>query len=47
MWMVVLEQGGTAEAAFDAVNGMIDSMAKTAVFSRCRLVSWGGMAEEQ
>ena len=25
-WVIVLEQGETAEAAFDAMNGMIDSM---------------------
>jgi hypothetical protein len=30
--MVVMEQGRTAEAALDAVNGTIDSMIKTAVF---------------
>ena len=33
MWMIVLEQGGTVEAAFDAVNGMIDSITKTGVIS--------------
>jgi hypothetical protein len=47
MSMVMLEQGEIAEAAFNAVNGMIDSMANTTVFSHCRLVSWGGMAEQQ
>jgi hypothetical protein len=29
---VKIEQGGTAELAFDAVDGMIDSMTTTAVF---------------
>jgi hypothetical protein len=33
MWIAVLGQRGTAEAAFNAVNGM------TAVFSYCRLVA--------
>ena len=46
-WVIVLEQGETAEAAFDAMNGMIDSMSKTAVFSNNRLVSGREMAEEQ
>ena len=45
--MVVIEQGRTAEAALDAVNGMIDNITKTAVFSRCRPVSGGEIAEEQ
>lgn len=36
MRMVVIEEGGTFEAALDDVN---DGMTKTAVFSRCRLVS--------
>ena len=26
MWMIVIEQGATAEAALDAPDGMIDSM---------------------
>jgi hypothetical protein len=39
MRMVVIEQGGTFEAALDDVNETIDSMTKSAVFSRCRLVS--------
>ena len=30
--MVVMEQGETAEAALDAVNGTINSMTKTTVF---------------
>jgi hypothetical protein len=40
MWTLRLEQRGTAKTAFDAVNGMINSMTKTTVFSRCRMVSW-------
>jgi hypothetical protein len=30
--MVMMEHGGTAEAALDAANRTIDSMTKTAVF---------------
>jgi hypothetical protein len=29
IWMVVIKQGGTAEAALNATNGMIDSKTKT------------------
>jgi hypothetical protein len=32
MWIVVIKQGGTAEAAFDATNGTIDSKTKTRYF---------------
>lgn len=34
MRMVVIEEGGTFEAALDDVNETIDGMTKTAVFSR-------------
>ena len=30
-WMVVIEQGGTANAAIDAMDGTIDNMTKTGV----------------
>jgi hypothetical protein len=30
MWMVVIEQGNTAEAVLDATDGVIDSMTRTA-----------------
>jgi hypothetical protein len=33
----VIEQGGTAEKAFDTVNGTIDSITITMVFSYCKL----------
>jgi hypothetical protein len=42
----VIEQGGTAEAAFDAIDGKIDSMTKTAVFSHCKPNPCGEMAKE-
>lgn len=45
--IVMIEQGGTAEAAFDAVGGTIDSMTTTAVFSHCKPNSCGETAEEQ
>jgi hypothetical protein len=32
MWIVVIEQGGTAEAILDAINEMINSITKTTVF---------------
>jgi hypothetical protein len=43
----VIEQGGTAEAAFDTIDGTIDSMTKTAVFSHCKPNPCGETAEEQ
>jgi hypothetical protein len=33
----VIEQGGTAEVAFDAIDGRIDSIIRTALLSRCKL----------
>ncbi len=49
MRMVVVEQGGTAEAVLDAVNETIDSMTRIVVifFFFGRLDSWGELAEEQ
>lgn len=34
--IVVIEQGGTAEGGFDAVDGTIDSVTTTVVFSYCK-----------
>jgi hypothetical protein len=39
--------GGTAEAPLRAMNQTIDRVIKTAVFSRCNLISCGEMAEQQ
>jgi hypothetical protein len=39
MRMIVIEQGGTAEAALDPLDGMIDSMTDCGNFLICRLVS--------
>jgi hypothetical protein len=36
--IVMIELGGTAEAAIDAVDGTINSMTKTAVFSHCKRI---------
>jgi hypothetical protein len=47
MQMVVIEQGGTAEAALDVVNGTIDSMTKIRYFSCCLLASPIKMVEEK
>lgn len=44
--IVVMEQGGTAEAAFDAVDGTIDSIVKTAVFSYCKPYPYRERAKE-
>jgi hypothetical protein len=32
----VIEQGGIVKPAFDAIDGTIDSITKTAVFSHCK-----------
>ena len=45
--MVALEQGGIAEAAFDAVNGMIDNIIETRVILVKADRTWGEKAEEQ
>jgi hypothetical protein len=44
--IVAVEQGETAGAAVDAVNGTINSMPKTTVFSRFHLRSGGEVPEE-
>ncbi len=43
----MIEQGETAEAAFDAVDGTIDSMTTTTIFSHCKPNPCGEAAEEQ
>jgi hypothetical protein len=43
----VIEQGETAEGVFDAVNGTIDSITTTAVFSHCKPNPCRETAEEQ
>ena len=35
-WMVVIEQGGTANAAINAMDGTIDNMTKTGVIFSLR-----------
>ena len=45
--MVMIEQGGTAEAAFDDVDGTIDSITTTMVFSHCKPNPCGETAKEQ
>jgi hypothetical protein len=45
--IVRIEQGGTAEAAFDAIDRTIDSMTKPAVFSHCKPKACGETAKEQ
>ena len=39
-------QRGIAEVLLHAINGTIDSMTKTTIFSRCNLNSCGKMAEQ-
>ena len=43
----MVEQGPTAEVAFDAVNGTIDSMSTTTILSHCKLNSYAETAEGQ
>jgi len=43
----MIEQRGTAEAAFNAIDGTMDSMTRTAVFSHCTPNPCGETAEEQ
>jgi hypothetical protein len=35
--IVMIEQGGTAKATFNAIDRTIDSITKTIVFSYCKL----------
>jgi hypothetical protein len=43
----MLEQGGTAERAFNAVDGTIDNMTTTVVFSSCKPNPCREIAKEQ
>ncbi len=45
--IVMTEQGGTAEAAFDAVDGTIDSITTAAVFSHYKPNPYKETAVEQ
>jgi hypothetical protein len=45
--IVIIEQGGTAEAAFDAVDGMIDSITTTTIFSYYKPYPYRETAKEQ
>ena len=47
MWIVVIEQGVTAEAALDAIDGMIDGMTDCGNFLVADWCSGGEMAVEQ
>lgn len=42
-----MEQGTIAKVLLDAVNGSVVSTTKTTVFSCCRIVSYGELAQEQ
>jgi hypothetical protein len=44
--MVVIEQGGTAERAFNAVDGIIDNMTTTIVFSYYKSNPYKEIAKE-
>jgi hypothetical protein len=43
---VMIEQGGIAKAAFNAIDGMINSMTKTTVFSHCKPSACSGIATD-
>ena len=43
----MIEQGQTVEVAFDGVDGTIDNMTTTVVFSHCKPDTCGEIAEEQ
>jgi hypothetical protein len=45
--MVVIEQGGIIERAFNAVNGTIGNMTITGVFSYCKPNPYREIAKEQ
>ena len=44
--IVVIEQGGTAETAFDAIDGTIDNIIKIAVFSYYKSYPYRKRAKE-
>ena len=43
----ITEQGGTVERTFNAINGTIDNMTTTIVFSYCKPNPCREIAEEQ
>jgi hypothetical protein len=45
--IVMIEQGVIATAAFDALNGTIDSIAKLQYFSKCKSSPCREIAKEQ
>jgi hypothetical protein len=45
--MVIIEQGGTAERAFNAVDGTVNNMTTTVVFSYYKLNFCREIAKEQ
>jgi hypothetical protein len=45
--MVIIEQGGTAKAVLNAVDGTINRIATTVVFSYCNPNPCGEIAKEQ
>jgi hypothetical protein len=44
--IVIIEQGGTAKRAFNSIDGTIDNMATTIVFSYCKLNPYREIAKE-
>ena len=45
--IIIIEQGGAAERAFDGVDATIDSITTTMVSSHCKPNPCGEIAEEQ
>jgi hypothetical protein len=45
--IVKIEQGGTAERAFNAINGTIDNMTTTIVLPYCKRKPYREIAKEQ
>ena len=45
--IVIIEHGGTAKRAFNAVDGIIDNMTTIVVFSYCKPNSCREIAKEQ
>jgi len=44
--IVIIKQGGTAKRAFNAINGTINNMTTTIVFSYCKLNPCREIAKE-
>jgi hypothetical protein len=45
--MIMLEQGGIAERVFNTIDGIINNMTTTIVFSYCIPTSYREIAKEQ